>query len=148
MIGYAAFIVAMLVMKLTPQSPLGRWLNLMLVERPLARVAGTDRRRVIFALVMIGILLFASETIMALGSLDLLTAFAWDLTAYLDVMVIAYALAAVARARTGLKWFALRAARPLRRGPRRRARRVRSVRKRRDRASNDDDPVPAWRLAA
>jgi hypothetical protein len=146
MIGYAAFIVAMLVMKLTPPSPLGRWLNLMLVERPLARVAGTDRHRVIFALVMIGILLFASEALMALGSFDLLTAFAWDLTAYLDVMVVAYALATVGRARAGLKWGAQRAS--LWRGSRPRARRVRSARKRQDRASNDDDPAPARRLAA
>jgi hypothetical protein len=148
MTGYAVFIVAILVMKLTPRSPFGRWLNLALVERPLARIAAMNRRQVIFALVMVGVLLFAGEAIVALGSFDLLTAFAWDLTAYLDVMAVAYALAGVARARAELKWLALHASRPLRRGPRPRAPRVRGVRKRQDRASNDDDPASVWRLAA
>jgi hypothetical protein len=148
MIGYAVFIIVVLVMKLTPQSPLGRWLNLTLVERPLARIAVMDRRQAIFSLVMIGVLLFASEAIMALGSFDLLTAFAWDLTAYFDVMLVAYAVAAVTRARAGVKWFALRASRSLLGRSRPRARRVRGLRAHRDRASNDDDPAPARRLAA
>jgi hypothetical protein len=142
MTGYGLFIALTLVMKLAPRSPLGRWLNTALVARPLERIARMDRRHVIFALLVIGAVLFASETIMAIGSFDLITAFAWDLTAYLDVMVITYALAAVARARDGLKALQVRAARTLRRNARPRARRTRLTGRRQDRASNDDDPAP------
>ncbi|MBO0749582.1 MAG: hypothetical protein J2O44_03990, partial [Porphyrobacter sp.] len=99
MTGYGLFIALMLVMKLSPQSTLGRWLNAALVERPLAKIATMDRRHVIFLVILVGISLFATDMILVFGSYDLLSLYAWDLTAYLDVMVVAYALAAVARGR-------------------------------------------------
>jgi len=148
MTGYGLFIALMLVMKLAPRSPLARWLNVALVERPLAKIAAMDRRQVIMLLIVVGLSLFATEAILMLGSYDLVTLYAWDLTMYLDVMVVAYALAAVARARAGVKWFASSAARLLRRGVRSRARRSRSAVRRQDRSANDDDPAPARTLAA
>ena len=148
MIGYGMFIVLVLVMKLTPHSSLGRWLNAALVERPLERLTKMDRRHLIFLLLVIGVALFASEAIMAMGSFDLFTAFAWDLSVYLDVMVFTYALATIARGRQAARWLALRGALLLRRRPRSRARRSSAVRKPAERSDNDDDPAPAWRIAA
>jgi hypothetical protein len=146
MVEYAVFIVVMLVMKLAPRSSLGRWLNLHLVELPLRNF---DYRRVFWLVLLVALAFAMSELLPLLGGTDFLTVYAWDLTVYFDAMVVAYALAAVARVRVGVRWLALRASLLLlRRGPRSRARRTRPVRKPQDRASNDDDPAPAWSLAA
>ena len=147
MIGYGFFIVMLLVMKLAPRSPLGRWLNQVLVERPLTKIAGMGRQHMIMLMILVGLCLSA-ETVMAFGSFDLLTVYAWDLTVYLDTMVIAYALAAVVQARAAARWLALRVSAMMRRGARPRARRVRGAATRHDRSANDDDPAPAWGLAA
>jgi hypothetical protein len=146
MIGYGVFFVAMLVMKLTPQSPLGRWLNLHLVELPLRNF---DYRRIFWLALFVALAFATSDVLPLVGGTDFLTVYAWDLTVYFDAMVVAYALATVARARAGVRWLALRASLLLLwRGPRSRARRTRPARKLRDRVSNDDDPAPAWSLAA
>jgi len=147
MTGYAVFIALMLVMKLAPRSTLGHWLNAGLVERPLAHMATMNRRKAMFLLVLLGLTLFATDLLFVLGSYDLLTLYVWDLTMYLDVVVIAYALAAVARARSGVKWLASKAVMRLRLKARSRARRSRPAVRRQDRSANDDDPAPA-RLAA
>jgi hypothetical protein len=145
MIGYAAFIVAMLVMKLTPQSPLGRWLNLHLIELPLQNF---DYRRAFWLVLLVALAFAVSDLLPLLGGTDFLTIYAWDLTVYFDAAIVAYALAAAGRARAGLKWVAVRTSLWRHRRPRSRAWRIRSRRKAQDRASNDDDPTPAWRLAA
>nr|WP_166174831.1 hypothetical protein [Altererythrobacter segetis] len=148
MFGYAVFIVTMLVMKLAPDSALGRWLSATLVERPLAKVAAMDRRQVIFLMILVGICLSA-ETVIAFGSFDLLSLYAWDLTVYLDTMVFVYALAAVARGRAAMRWLALRGSLLLRGRARLRMRRTRAAPHRpEDSADNDDDPASAWALAA
>jgi hypothetical protein len=148
MTGYGLMIALMLVMKLAPQSPLGRWLNAGLVERPLAQLATMDRRKAMFMLILVGLTLFATDLLFVLGSYDLLTLYAWDLTMYLDVMVVASALAAVARARAGMKALVQRGSLRLRRAPRPRARRARRLARPQDRASNDDDHASDHRLAA
>ena len=145
MIGYGVFFVAMLVMKLTPQSPLGRWLNLHLVELPLRNF---DYRRIFWLALFVALAFATSDVLPLVGGTDFLTVYAWDLTVYFDAMIIAYALAAVARAQVGLKRLALSMRYPFRRRPSLRARRVRAGREARDEASNDDDPAPAWNLAA
>ena len=149
MAGYGAFIVALLIMKLAPQSPLGRLLNAALVERPMNKVAAMDRRQVIFLLIVLGVSLFATDMVLMFGSYDLFTLYAWDLTVYLDVTMLAFAMATVARGRSALRWLALRGSPLLRRGARSRARRTRTASPNpQDRSANDDDPAPAWSLAA
>lgn len=146
MIGYALFVVAMLVMKLTPHSPLGRWLNLHLVELPLRNF---DYRRVLWLALLVVLAFGMSDLLPLLGGTDFLAVYAWDLTVYFDATLVAYALVAVARSRAALRWMGLRA-RPLVRQVRRpRARRVRSARPQDRSANDDDDPrAPAWNLAA
>jgi hypothetical protein len=149
MLGFVALVAATLVMKFLPHSPYGQWLNTTLVERPLARLAGMDRRHVLFVMILVGLTLFATDMIFLFGSYDLLALYAWDLTVYLDVTVIAFALATVARGRSTVRWLALRASLALRRAPRPRAKRSRATStKRKDHVDNDDDPAPAWALAA
>jgi ABC-type multidrug transport system fused ATPase/permease subunit len=139
----------MLVMKLAPQLAAGRWLNAALVERPLEKIAVMDRRQVIMLMILLGLTLFAADMVMMFGSYDLLTLYAWDLTVYLDTMMVAYALVAVARGRAAVRWVALRGSLLLRQGARSRARRTRAVAaKTQDGADNDDDPAPAWSLTA
>ena len=149
MIGYAVLTVVMLVMKVAPQSPLGRWLNRTLVERPQQKIATMDRRHVMMLMILAAITLFATDMVFMFGSYDLLTLYAWDLSTYLDVMVLAYALAGAARARATLRSIACRAAAFLRRLPRARAKRLRaSAAKPRKRSDNDDEGAGAWALAA
>ena len=149
MLGYGVLVAAMLVMKLLPHSPYGRFLNSTLVQRPLARLAEMDRRQVIFVMVLVGLTLFATDMVFLFGSYDLLALYAWDLTVYLDVTVIAFALATVARGRSTVRWLTVRASLALRRAPRPRARRSRAdLSKQQDRVDNDDDPALAWALAA
>lgn len=143
MFGYGLVIALMLVMKLAPQSPAGRWLNLHLVELPLQSF---DYRRLVWLVLLVALAFAASELIPLLGGTDFLTVYAWDLTVYFDAAIVAYALAAVARVRAGVKWIALRASLRLRRSPR--ARRVRRVARPQGRSANDDDPAPACSLAA
>jgi hypothetical protein len=145
MLGYAMFVIAMLVIKLAPRSPVGRWLNLHLVELPLRNF---DYRRVFWLVLLVALAFAMSDLLPLLGGTDFLTVYAWDLTVYFDAAIIAYALAAVARARAGLKWVTARASLLLRRRPRARARRGGGARKPQDRASNDDEPAPAGALAA
>jgi ABC-type multidrug transport system fused ATPase/permease subunit len=149
MFGCGVLVAAMLVMKLLPHSPYGEWLNATLVERPLARLAGMDRRHVVFVMIDVGLALFATDMVFVFGSYDLMALYAWDLTVYLDTMVIAYTLTTVALARSSLRWLTLRASLALRRARRPQARRSRAASlERQDLADNDDDPPPAWALAA
>lgn len=124
MAGYGLFLALVMVMRLAPDSALGRLLNRHLVERPLEWLANFDRRQLLYA---------------------------WDLAVYLDAVAVTYALAAVAKAKFAMRAVRLRGAVLLGRLGRRprRARRTSAARKASpDSAGNDDDPAPGWALAA
>lgn len=144
------FLALIMVMRLAPESALGRVLNRHLVERPLERLGEFDRRQLLYATILVVMCLGAGEAIAVLGP-ELLGVYAWDLAVYLDAVAVSYALAAVARARTVLRIVRLRSSvflRPFRR-PARRAKRTRTMASRSpSSASNDDDPAPAWARAA
>jgi hypothetical protein len=151
MIGYAMFIVAMLVMKLAPQSPAGRWLNAALVERPMRLFGRFERHHLIFLVLIAMLAMVGTEVIFALGSVDFAVIYALDVSLYVDGLLMTVALASLVRTRsaaatlrTGAK---LRVARLRRRFDRRRVRSA-SVRQDGPAAANEDDPVPRLSLAA
>ena len=150
MAGYGLFLALLMVMRLAPDSALGRMLNRHLVERPLEWLGELDRRQLLYAVSLVAMCLGAGEAIAVIGS-DFLAVYAWDLAVYLDAVAVTYALAAVAKTKVAMRAVRLRGASLLGRFGRRarRARRTGAARKvPPDSASNDDDPAPAWALAA
>lgn len=150
MAGYGLFVALVMVMKFAPGSMLGGWLNRTLVELPLEKLAGFDQRHMLYTVILVALMLGAGETLALLGSAEFLSIYAWDLAIYLDAVAVSYALAAVARVRSALRWVGLRIALPGRRGKSARDRRTRPVAAERSAhgADNDDDPAPAFRFAA
>ena len=149
---YGLLLALMLVMKLAPQSPLGRWLLHNGVERPLELLGSMQRHHLIIAVLFLGLLAIGGEMIVALGSADLFVLYALDLSLYIDGMLAVMALASVARTRSG---FALLRAGTsqlsvrMRRAFGQRSKRRRIERPRRGKPSSDDDhPAPAWSIAA
>ncbi|HEX5181790.1 MAG TPA: hypothetical protein VFW19_01435 [Allosphingosinicella sp.] len=140
-------IVATLITKLFPETPLARSLHRALIEWPLARLAAMDRRHAIFVMILVGLVFGASDLLVMLGPADLILGFAWDVSIYADTLLAAAALAAVARSR--IVWRALLVD-ALRRSNRPRARSRRTLRPR-PLAPNandaDDGDGPAWALA-
>ena len=67
---YGLCFALMAVMRLAPQSPLGRWLNLNFIQEPLTRMAALERHQVIYLVIASVMLLAASETIAIFGTLN------------------------------------------------------------------------------
>jgi hypothetical protein len=140
------FLCLLLIMLLIPESQLGRALQSLLVERPLASLARFERHHLIYAVIIGGMAMGSAELIFLAGP-ELVTMWALNLSIYFDAVIVTYALSALAAAR-GLKGWAGRAVRRLvRTMPRPRARRRRSI-NRPEKASNDDDGRPHCRIAA
>lgn len=137
----AMIALAMLVMRLFPDTPTGRFLHRWLAEKPVAWIAGVKRKQIIFVLLTVAVVLTLREAAPMLAGTSELALFGiWDASVYLDVVMAVWTLAALSRGRAG--WAVLqervaqrfsgrrsRVARP-------RARRTRPVR---PRVSNDDD---------
>jgi hypothetical protein len=100
-------LVAILVMKLFPETPFARALHRALVAGPLERLAAMDRRHALFALAVIALALFASDMIALIGSADLAFAIAWDVSVYVDALAVAWTLAAIGRSKGA--WLAVKA---------------------------------------
>ena len=99
MFGYALLIVAMLLMKLAPQSPLGRFLNFALVERPLAKIVAMERHHLIYFAIILVMATAASETVAIYGNFEWAIASAFDISIYLDAIAVTAALAASSKMR-------------------------------------------------
>ena len=141
---YGLCVTLMLVMRFAPAIPLGAWLNHSLVERPLRRLAALERHHLIFFVLVVLMALAAGEFIAMYGSFEWAMISAFDLSVYLDAVVVTAALGATAKLRGAVQ--ALRARLALRRGQSRsgaRPRRVRSASRRRPPApsANDDEPA-------
>jgi len=137
-------LMAMLVMKLWPETPAGRWLHECLVERPVELASKIKRRHIIFLIIGLAVMYAFAE----IGMPHLGVVMALDVSAYVDILITAMTVAAVARTRGG--WAALRArftrSTAVRKAPRPRSRRTRTIVRRP--ASNDDDGHGDYALAA
>ena len=68
MAGYGLFLALLMVMRLAPDSALGRMLNRHLVERPLEWLGELDRRQLLYAVILVAMCLGAGEAIAVIGS--------------------------------------------------------------------------------
>jgi len=132
--------MAMLVMRLFPDTPTGHFLHRWLAEKPAAWIAGVERKQVIFLLLIVAAAMILREAAPMLAGTSELALFGlWDASVYLDVVMAVWTLAALARGRAG--WAMVRQrlgqniARRRARAVRPRARRTKPVRP----VANDDD---------
>ena len=136
--------LAILVVRLFPETPFARFLHLWLVELPVDLARRIERRHVI----LVVIILCFGQTLALAGSAELAFAFAADMSLYADAALAAY-LASVAVRLKAMRWacrdalqrIAARLPRPRRRSPR-----TRPSAPRTPKPGNDDDP--AWRELA
>lgn len=133
-------LIATLILKLWPETSSARWLHRALVERPLAFLGGLERRHLIFLIV----LLVMAQGAAAIGSMELVTLTAIDVSAYVDAVITVWTIAALNRSRGALT--AVFARLPRLRSGKPRQRRARRVVRRG--ASNDDDGHRGFALAA
>ncbi len=146
MVAILGFMTAIiLIMWLVPNSDIGRTLHRQLVERPLATISSLRRHDLLFFVIMAGLMLTGGEAVAVLGP-EVVSAFALDLAIYVDAVLVTYALSAVAMTKRSGGWLLQAVMRCVRRMRPRKKRATRKVSRPR-RASNDDDPAPAW-LAA
>jgi hypothetical protein len=133
MMIWGSLLLAMLVMKAWPETRAARWLHVILVEQPISAAERFERRHLI--LLVVGLVML--QAVAMIGSAELATLMAIDISTYVDAMITVWTVAALTRVRGG--WAALRAriALPGRRSPR--ARRSASTRPARKIPSNDDE---------
>jgi hypothetical protein len=137
---YGLCVALMLVMRVAPETPLGVWLNRGLVEQPLRRLAGLERHHLIFFVMVMLMALAAGEIIAMYGTFEWAMISAFDLSVYIDAMVVTTALGATARLRGAVQALHRGAAWRGQARPVARPRRVRSASKRTsDPPANDDD---------
>ncbi|MDB5710907.1 MAG: putative rane protein [Sphingomonas bacterium] len=144
----ALMLAAIAVTRLFPDTGTGRFLHRWLAEKPAAWLATIERKHVIFlALAALLVVVLREAVPMVAGAGDLALFAMWDASVYLDVVMAAWTIAALARGRSG--WAVVRhrlgqlVARRRPRAARPRARRTRAVRP----VANDDDG-DGWALAA
>lgn len=135
-------LMVMLVMKRWPETQSARWLHHALVEQPLAMAERFERRHLI--LFFVGLVLLQSVAV--IGSAELATLMAIDISVYVDAMITVWTVAALTRVRGGWTGIRIRIGLPMRRSPR--SRRRTSTRPARKAPSNDDDGHGAFALAA
>lgn len=139
-------LLVILMMKLFPELPFARVLHHVLVEAPLRKLAEMSRRHLIYAAVLIWMTFTGTELLLLLGSTDMLTLFAWDVSLYVDALLATWTLSAVVRGKAAWHAFAARCVGPLRRGTRPRAPRPRGVASR-TAANDSSEDGDAWRYA-
>ena len=139
------------VMRLWPDSEIGRFLRPHLVERPAVAFSKLERHHLIWAGIVLFVSVGASELATLYGS-EFLFAYSLDLSLYLDAVVATVALAVVSRVRSVARVLGarLREGVGLRIDRHKRIARPRAVHRRptRRRAHNDDDAPPHVRRAA
>lgn len=128
----ALMALAIAVTRLFPETATGRFLHRWLAEKPAAWLATIERKHVIFLILAALLVIVLREAVPMLASASDLALFAmWDASVYLDVVMAAWTIAALARGRSG--WAVVRLklsavlGRRVRTGARRRARRSRPL---------------------
>ncbi|MCL6249671.1 hypothetical protein M3P36_01225 [Altererythrobacter sp. KTW20L] len=139
--------VLALLLKLAPGTPLARLAMRMCVLWPIERLAALTLQQAIFGLIMVGFMMAGGEMIFLLGP-ELVAAYAFELSIYLDAVLFTYALAAWSRVKAGVGHVRMIVARLVRLPQSSRRRRLRRTPPQRP-SANDDEPSPAFvRLAA
>jgi hypothetical protein len=139
----AAILLAMLILAAWrfPDTALGQVVARRLVG-PLVRwMAAVDRRKVIFILLILAVLLCAGELIAAAGPLDMSMVLLWDVASFVDAAMATLAIASVTRA--GNAAHAVRALFGGRVRLRARQRRSRPARRKSPPANDQDGPALA-----
>lgn len=134
---FALFLAGLVaVMLAAPETPVARRLHATFVEEPLDLAARFERKHILFLLVGLVALQGFAMTLPA----DIAILMAWDVTAYVDLLIAGWTLSAFARLRSVKAWIGVQCARF---APRRYVR-ARRIRPSADRGSpaNDDDPAP------
>ncbi len=99
---YTMMVAAIAVMRLFPETPTARFLHRWLAEKPAAWIDAIRRKHLIFLLLTIGMVLVLREAApMLAGSSELALFGLWDASIYLDVVMAAWTIAALARRRSG-----------------------------------------------
>ncbi|OYY68961.1 MAG: hypothetical protein B7Y47_12670 [Sphingomonas sp. 28-63-12] len=126
-----------------PDAAWNRSIRRIAVE-PLARqLMKLERRHLLFALAMIAVLMLASELLAMAGSLDVGVVVLWDISTYVDILIVASVTGISARAQVGwqtVKHAFWRTPRFLRHRPRGR---TRQAHRERPAAHANDDERPA-----
>jgi len=133
-------LIATLIMKLWPETGSAQWLHRTLVERPLAFLGGLERRHLIFLIVLLAL----AQSAAVIGSMELVTLTAIDISVYVDAVITVWTITALNRSRGA--WTAIFARLPQFRSAKPRQRRTRSRVQRK--ASNDDHGHGDFALAA
>ncbi|MFM5907028.1 MAG: hypothetical protein ACKOPO_05515, partial [Novosphingobium sp.] len=97
----AMLFTVMLLVKLCPLTPMSRWINTAIVAPACKWLIHRSRRDIINVFVLCGILLFAGEVVMMLGSADLVFAYALDLSLYIDAIITVSVIGAASQLRNG-----------------------------------------------
>jgi hypothetical protein len=137
--------LAILVLRLWPETPFARVLHRGLVEAPLALAERLERQH----LILVVVVLLCGGQAMALLGPEVAMIYAADVSLYAEAVIAASVATAVARMRFVWHKFTGLRARELRLGQSRpRARRSRVKRALAGKAFNDGDPERAWRALA
>lgn len=141
MMIWGLLLLAMLIMKLWPETSTAQWLHRHLIERPMDMAGRVKRRHIIFLIIGFAVMYSFAQ----IGAPHLGVVAAIDVSAYVDVMVTVWTVAALTRTRGG--WTALRT-RFMRPAAKARSRNRRTRPAVRQAPSNDDDGHRAVPLAA
>jgi hypothetical protein len=137
--------LCILVMRAFPETPMARWLNTVLIDRPVVWLSQIRRRDVIFLFVLIALLLVANDLIILFGVSDLI-AIGANLSIYFDAVLVSAAVTIAATAATAWRGVRERVSTWWGAAVRRRTRAVRQdkTRKTRQPKSLDDEDAPGW----
>ncbi len=138
-------VVLTLLLRLAPSAPLARMAHRMLVVWPIEQISSLTLRQAIFAALMMGFMLAGPEVIFLAGP-ELVATYAFELSIYLDAVLVTYALAAISSAKAGLGRVSDVLTKIMRRPQARRRKRTAQCRS--NRSANDDEAGPAYWLAA
>ena len=127
-----------LILKLFPDTPAARLLHAWFVERPAAWLSSRTRAHVIFGILVVGLAFAGREFVIIAGTADMAMLMAWDLSLFVDALIITWTAATAGRIR--LVGQMLHARFRGKAAPRPRARKSRT-RLRKPAASNDDEPA-------
>ncbi len=138
---FGFLLVVTLVIWLAPESPAAKLLHRQLVEAPIEAMAKLERYHLIMFVIMLGFMIGGGE-VMALVGPEFIAAYALDLSIYLDLVIVSYAISAARQARSSFAFLRGSFSRLFSRPEARRRRR--QIRKQgRSGPANDDEGDPA-----
>lgn len=86
-----------LILHRAPDAPIARLLHRWLVEWPAAKLLTIERRHLIFVFVAF----VSAQAMLSVGLPDIGMVVAWDVSTYLDILLVTWSLAAVANVKAG-----------------------------------------------